>query len=84
MTRWVRFLSIFALVVSFFWVFASPGFEPALAVIVSISTLISAFAVEKRNLRRAQQHQSVSKSSVGIQASGDITLRDINGDKNAQ
>jgi len=81
---YVKFLAAIALIGSIAWVIADPGFEPVLAVIGSISTLVSAFLVEKRNARRAQQHQSVSKSSIGVQAGGDVSMGDIGGDKDAQ
>ena len=81
---YVKFLAAIALIGSITWVIADPGFEPALAVVGSISALVSAFLVEKRNARRAQQHQSVSKSSVGVQAGGDVSIGDIGGDKHAK
>ena len=46
---------------------AEPGFEPALAVVGSISAVVSVVLVDKRNTLRAQ-HQSVSKSSVRVVA----------------
>jgi hypothetical protein len=81
---YVKFLAAIALIGSIAWVIADPGFEPALAVVGSISALVSAFLVEKRNARRAQQHQSVSKSSIGVQAGGDVSMGDIGGDKDAK
>jgi hypothetical protein len=82
--RYVKFLALIALLGSIAWVIADPGFEPALAVVGSISALISAYVVEKRTARRAQQHQSVSHSSIGIQAGGDVKIGDIGGDKHAE
>jgi len=76
---YVKILSVIALIGSITWLIAEPGYEPGLAAIGSISALISAFLVEKRNARRAQQHQSVSKSSVGIQAGGDVSIGTIAG-----
>jgi len=80
----VKFFAAIALIVSIVWVIAAPGFEPTLAVVVSISALVSAFVVEKRTARRVQQHQSVSKSSIGVQADGDVSIGDIGGDKHAK
>jgi len=74
---YVKVLGAIAFIGSIAWGIADPGFEPALAVVGSISALISAFLVEKRNARRAQQHQSVSKSSIGVQAGGDVSIGNI-------
>jgi hypothetical protein len=81
---YVKALAAIALIGSIGWVIVDPGFEPALAVVGSISGLISAFLVEKRNARRAQQHQSVSKSSIGVQAGGDVNIGNIGRDKHAK
>jgi len=81
---YVKLLAVIALIGSIAWVIADPGFEPALVIVGSISALVSAFLVEKRKARRAQQHQSVSKSSVGVQAGGDVNVGNISGDKNVE
>ena len=80
----IKFLAIIALVGSIAWVIAVPGFESALAVVGSISAIISVFLVQKRTTQRAQQHQSVSKSSIGIQAGGDVSIGDIGDEKHAK
>ncbi len=81
---YIKFFAVIALIGSIAWVVSDPGFEPALAVLSSISVLVSLFVVEKRSARRAQQYQSVSKSSIGVQAGGDVSIGDISGDKNAK
>lgn len=81
---YVKFLAVIALIGSIAWIIADPGFEPALAVVGSISALVSAFVVEKRNARRAQQNQSISKSSIGVQAGGDVSIGNIGGDKHVK
>lgn len=81
---YVKFLAAIALLGSIAWVIADPGFEPGLAVVGSLSALVSAFLVEKRNARRAQQHQSVSQSSIGVQAGGDVSIGNIGGNKHAE
>ena len=81
---YIKLLSVVALIVSIGWVIANPSYEPALAVIVSISALISTFIIEKGNKRRAQQHQFISKSSIGIQAGGDINAGDVSNNKHAR
>jgi len=84
MTRIIKFLAILALIGSIAWLVSAPGFEPALALVGSMSALVSAFVVEKRSKRHAGQHQSVSNSSMGIQAGGDVSIGDINRDKHAK
>ncbi|OQW66539.1 MAG: hypothetical protein BVN28_00200 [Nitrospira sp. ST-bin4] len=76
----VKFLAAIALIVSTAWVIANPGFESALAVLGSISALASTFIIGKRRAERAQ-HQSVSQSSVGVQAGGNVSIGDAGKDK---
>lgn len=80
---YIKILSVIALMGSIAWLIVSPGFEPALAVIGSLSALISVFFIQERKSRHVQQQQSVSKSSVGIQAGGDVNIGDNGGDKHA-
>jgi hypothetical protein len=80
----IKLVAIVSMVVSIAWFISDPGFEPALAFAGSISALVSTFVVEKRSIRSAQQHQSVSKSSMGIQAGGDVNIRDINDGKHVK
>lgn len=81
---YVKILAVIALIGSIAWMIAAPGFEPALAVVGSISALVTSFLVQKRSTRRAQQHQSVSKSSIGVQAGRDVSIGDIGSDKHAK
>ena len=80
---YVKLLAAIALMASVAWVIKDPGFESALSVVGSMSALVSAFVLEKRKARR-NQRQSVSKSSVGIQAGGDVTVGSIRADKRAK
>ncbi|MEX0804236.1 MAG: hypothetical protein WD688_13105 [Candidatus Binatia bacterium] len=79
--RYVKILAMIGLVGAIAWLVADPGFEPALAVVAAISALVSAFVVERRLRRQPQQHQSVSKSSTGIQAGGDVNIGNLSSDK---
>lgn len=81
---YLKLLAFVALIGSITWVIADPGFEPALAVVGSISALVSAFLVEKQKARRAQQYQSVSKSSIGVQAGGDVNIGGTRDDKHVR
>lgn len=84
MVQVIKFLAVVALIGSIAWLVSEPGFEPALALVSSMSALVSTFVVEKRSKRHARQHQSVSNSSMGIQAGGDVSIGDINRDKHAK
>lgn len=86
----IRILSIITLIGSMAWLIFAPGFEPVLALIGSISAIISTFFIEGKNSKEEimpqniQQSQSVSKSSTGIQAGGDIKIGDERSDKNVK
>ena len=81
---YVKVLAAIALLGSIGWAIVDPGFEPALAVVGSVSALVSAFLVEKRNARRANQRQSVSNSSIGVQAGRDVNIGRTGPDKDAR
>jgi membrane associated rhomboid family serine protease len=80
---YVKILAAIAVIGSIAWVIADPGFESGLSVVGSISALVSAFLVERRNARRTQ-YQSVSKSSIGVQAGRDVSIGNIGGDKHVK
>lgn len=77
--RYVKVLAVIGLVVAIGWLISDPGFESALAIVVAISTLISTVIVERKRANPPQQHQSVLKSSVGIQAGGNVNIGDKHG-----
>lgn len=77
--QYVKVLAAIGLAVAIAWLIADPGFEPALAIVVAVSTLISTIIVERRRGQSLQQRQSVSKSSIGIQAGGDVSIGDKHG-----
>lgn len=79
----LKYLAAITLIGSIGWAVADPGFESAMAVITSISALISAFVLEKRK-KMGTQHQTVSKSSNAIQAGGDVTIGNFRNDKNVK
>jgi hypothetical protein len=87
---YIKILSIIALIGSIAWLIFVPGFDAALAVIGSISAIISAFVVEgkiskkEKASKSIQQHQSVSKSSTGIQAGGDVNIGENRKDNHAR
>ena len=80
---YVKFLAAIAVIGSIAWVIKDPGFESALSVIGAISALVSAVLIERRNKRRTQR-QSVSGSSIGVQAGGDVNIGNIRGNKHVK
>ena len=81
---YIKILSVIAFIGSIVWLYFAPGFEPGLAVIGSLSAAITAFLIQEHKSRKAQQRQSVSKSSIGVQAGGDVNIGEIRGNKHAK
>lgn len=75
----IRVLSGLALVGSFAWFIAQPDYEPAIAMVTSLSAFVAAWVVDKKK-RQANQNQSVSTSGIGIQAGGDVSMGSIRTD----
>lgn len=73
----VKMLSVLLLLGSIAWMVVLPGFEPGLAILSSLSTLVGSLVVEKRKTPVKGQKQRVSGQGVGIQAGGDVTVGDI-------
>ncbi len=67
---------------AFAWLYAAPGYEPAIVLITSLIALIVSFAADRR---QSSQTQNVSSGAVGIQGGGDVKTGDISsGSKNAK
>ena len=82
---YIKILAGIALIGSIVWVIAEPGFDSALAIVGSLSALISAITVENKKAQNLRQRQSISKSSTGIQAGGNINIGNIeDGNKHAK
>lgn len=73
----IKLLSVVALCGSIAWMVAAPDYEPALAIIASISTLVANFLIEKRKDATLNQRQKVTGDGVGIQAGGDVNVGNI-------
>ncbi|ROT44773.1 hypothetical protein [Pusillimonas sp. NJUB218] len=83
----IKVLSAVALSGSIAWCIAEPDYEPAIAMITSLSALVTAFLVEGKRTKREAQKQVVSHNGFGIQAGGNVTTGDIRteqGTKDAQ
>jgi len=79
----VKILAAITLVVSIGWAVVTPSFESALAVLGSLSALIATFFLARRNAQHTQQ-QTVSNSSVGVQAGGNVNVGNIAKDEHAK
>lgn len=56
---------------------AAPDYEPALAIVASLSALVANFIVQRRKAAAPIQQQKVTGGGVGIQAGGDVTVGNI-------
>jgi len=73
----IKMLSGLVFIVSIAWFIAQPDYEPAIAIITSLSTFIAAWFGEKKQRRRAKQNQTVSENGIAIQAGGDVRIGSI-------
>ena len=73
----IKVLSFLALLGSVAWFVYAPGFEPAIATVTSISTLIATWIASKREQKSATQTQTVGDNALGIQSGGNVTVGDI-------
>ena len=73
----IKLLSVAGLIGSIVWCFADPGYEPAIAIITSLSALAGSFCVERKRGQQESQNQVVSKNGFGIQAGGNVSTGDI-------
>jgi hypothetical protein len=80
---YIKLFAVVALMVSIGWAINEPRWESILAVVLSISGLVTAFLVPKRTAKGTRQHQSVSESSIGVQAGRDVTIGSIGYQKDA-
>lgn len=78
---YMRLISALAFVAAGAWAIARPAFDSIVAALVCLTTLLGTFVVKKR---QPQQHQSVSNSSVGIQAGRNANVGDIGRGKDAE
>jgi len=80
----IKALSGLAIIGSIGWLISKPDYEPALALITSLTAFVSAFLVDKKQKRRNKQNQDVSNSSMGIQAGRDVKIGSIGSDHHAK
>lgn len=73
----IKLLSGLAFIGSVVWFIAQRDYEPAIAIVTSLSTFIAAWFGGKKLKRQANQNQTVSKNGIGIQAGGDVSMGNI-------
>jgi hypothetical protein len=73
----IKLLSGLTFIGSVVWFIAQRDYEPAIAILTSLSTFIAAWFVDRKQKRQANQNQSISKNGIGIQAGGDVKLGSI-------
>ena len=73
----IKILSGLAFIGSVAWFIAQRDYEPAIAIVTSLSTFIAAWFGEKKMKRQASQNQTVAKNGIGIQAGGDVSTGSI-------
>jgi hypothetical protein len=69
-------ISLAALLVSLSWFLYAPGFDSAISVVTSIGSLVAS-SFMKQEQGAGGQTQTISGSSVGIQAGRDININDV-------
>lgn len=73
----IKILSFIALLGSIAWYIYDPGFEPAIAIITSLTALIAAWVSDNQRNTSSKQSQKVGDKSFGIQAGGGVNVGDI-------
>ena len=73
----IKLLSGLAFIGSVVWFAAQRDYEPAIAIVTSLSAFIAAWLHDKKLKRQASQSQTVSSNGIGIQAGGDVSVGSI-------
>lgn len=72
----IKILSGLAFIGSVAWFIAQRDYEPAIAMVTSLSAFIAAWLGEKKK-QLASQNQTVAENGIGIQAGGDVSTGNI-------
>lgn len=84
----IKLLSGIAFIGSIVWFMAVPDYEPAIAIVTSLSAFIATWFGEKKAKRKASQNQSIAANGIGIQADGNVSVGSIHanrkGSRNAE
>jgi len=73
----IKILSGLAFIGSVVWFIAQRDYEPAIAIVTSLSAFIAAWLGDKKMKRQASQNQTVADNGIGIQAGGDVSIGSI-------
>lgn len=73
----IKILSGLAFIGSVVWFIAQRDYEPAIAIVTSLSAFIAAWLGDKKIKRQASQNQTVAENGIGIQAGGDVSIGSI-------
>lgn len=73
----IKILSGLAFIGSVAWFVAQRDYEPAIAIVTSLSAFIAAWLGDKKMKRQATQNQTVAKYGLGIQAGGNVSTGSI-------
>jgi hypothetical protein len=71
---YLKILAGVVLLGSLAWLMVSPDFTSVLAVIGAVVAFLALFVAEAQKKKSIRQNQSVSNSSFGIQAGGDVNI----------
>lgn len=63
-----------AFILSVLWYYFSPGYEPAITALATLSALISNVFIRQKKTRDEGQNQTVGDKSAAIQAGGDVNI----------
>lgn len=77
----IKLLSGIAFIASIAWFIAVPDYEPAIAIVTSLSAFITVWFGEKIAKRKALQNQSIAENGIGIQAGGDVSVGSIHANR---
>ncbi len=71
----IRFLSLLSVFGSIAWMVSKPDWEPAIAIVVSLSAMIGTYLAPEEKV--LGQSQVVDKGGIGIQSGRDVKVGDI-------
>ena len=73
----IKILSGLAFIGSVAWFIAQRDYEPAIAIVTSLSAFIATWLGDRKMKQKANQNQTVAENGVGIQAGGDVSIDSI-------
>lgn len=73
----LKTLAALAFIGSIVWFIAQPDYEPAIAVVTSLSALIGLWGHDKTRRKHARQSQNVAAGGIGVQAGGDVRIGSV-------